>query len=76
VKTEAPRFLDFTTHDIFVGELVQTYVDEGVINDGNIDLVRLKQLLFDMASKKYWPLGKPQGGCWKDGKALKTNQAK
>jgi flavin reductase (DIM6/NTAB) family NADH-FMN oxidoreductase RutF len=66
--------LDFSTHDIFIGELVQTYADEGVIKDDHIDLARLKPLLFDMASKKYWSLGQPLGDCWRAGKALKTNQ--
>jgi flavin reductase (DIM6/NTAB) family NADH-FMN oxidoreductase RutF len=63
--------LDFSTHDIFVGELVQTYADEGVVVDGNIDIARLKPLLFDMASKHYWSLGQPLGKCWNAGKSLK-----
>jgi flavin reductase (DIM6/NTAB) family NADH-FMN oxidoreductase RutF len=64
--------LDFSTHDVFVGELVQTYADEKVIVDGNIDIAALKPLLFDMASKKYWSLGPSVGDCWNAGKALKT----
>jgi flavin reductase (DIM6/NTAB) family NADH-FMN oxidoreductase RutF len=63
--------LDFHAHDIFVGELVQTYVDQSVITDDHIDIARLKPLLFDMASKKYWALGAPLGNCWNAGKALK-----
>ena len=63
--------LDFNTHDVFVGELVQTYADESVVVDGNIDIARLKPLLFDMASKKYWALGQSLGHCWNAGKALK-----
>lgn len=68
--------LDYSTHDIFIGELVQTYADESVIIDGKIDIARLKPLLFDMAGKKYWSLGKPLGDCWKAGKALKTRSEK
>jgi flavin reductase (DIM6/NTAB) family NADH-FMN oxidoreductase RutF len=63
--------LDFETHDIFIGELVQTYVDDKVLTDGNIDIARLRPLLFDMASKKYWALGNALGNCWHAGKALK-----
>lgn len=63
--------MDFSTHDIFVGELVQTYADESVIVDGNIDITKLKPLLFDMASKQYWSLGQPLGKCWNAGKSLK-----
>ncbi|MEJ2041085.1 MAG: flavin reductase family protein [Desulfosarcinaceae bacterium] len=64
--------LDFKTHDIFIGELVQTYADEGVMTEGKIDIARLRPLLFDMASIKYWSLGAPVGNCWNAGKALKV----
>jgi flavin reductase (DIM6/NTAB) family NADH-FMN oxidoreductase RutF len=63
--------LDFETHDIFIGELVQTYADDSVIAEGKIDIARLRPLLFDMASKKYWALGHPVGNCWNAGKSLK-----
>jgi len=63
--------LDFKTHDIFVGELVQTYVSEDVISDGKIDISKLRPLLFDMASVKYWRLGPAIGNCWNVGKTLK-----
>ena len=63
--------LDFETHDIFVGELVQTFADDTVMDGGQIDIARLRPLLFDMASKKYWSLGPSVGNCWNSGKALK-----
>ena len=63
--------LDFQTHDIFIGELVQTYADDSVISDGIIDIAKLRPLLFGMASKNYWALGKPVGNCWSSGKSLK-----
>lgn len=63
--------LDFKTHDIFIGELVQTYADDDVMTDGKIDIARLKPLLFDMNSVKYWRLGTALGNCWNVGKSLK-----
>ncbi len=63
--------LDFPTHDIFIGELVETYADEGVMNGEKIDIQKLKPLLFDMASVKYYGLGQPLGNCWSAGKELK-----
>ena len=63
--------LDFPTHDIFIGELVETYVDEAVMSDGKIDIQKLNPLLFDMASVKYYGLGQPLGNCWHVGKELK-----
>lgn len=63
--------MDFPSHDVFIGELVQTYVDEAVMTEANVDISKLQPLLFDMASKKYWSLGAGVGNCWRDGKALK-----
>ena len=63
--------LAFEAHEIFVGELVQTYAADDVHRDGVVDIQRLQPLLFDMASKKYWSLGEALGSCWGAGKALK-----
>jgi len=64
--------LDFASHEIFVGELVQTHADDRVLTDGKIDIAKLRPLLFDMASMHYWRLGPPAGKCWNVGKALKS----
>jgi flavin reductase (DIM6/NTAB) family NADH-FMN oxidoreductase RutF len=65
------QVLDFSTHDIFVGELVQTWVAEDVMTNGKIDIAKLKPLLFDMNSVKYYSLGEAVGNCWNIGKSLK-----
>jgi flavin reductase (DIM6/NTAB) family NADH-FMN oxidoreductase RutF len=58
------------THDLFVGEVVGTYADREVLTNGVVDIARLKPLLFDMASKKYWSLGAPVAKCWSVGAAF------
>jgi flavin reductase (DIM6/NTAB) family NADH-FMN oxidoreductase RutF len=63
--------LDFKTHDIFVGELVETYADDTVMTDGRVDIAKVRPLLFDMASVNYWRLGPSLDKCWNVGKSLK-----
>jgi flavin reductase (DIM6/NTAB) family NADH-FMN oxidoreductase RutF len=65
--------LDLKTHDIFIGELVETYADDSVLTSGKIDVAKLRPLLFDMASVQYWRLGPALGKCWNVGKALKRS---
>lgn len=65
------RVVDFPTHDVFVGEIVQTYADESVLTDDKIDISKVNPLLFDMNSVKYWSLGEPVANCWSIGKQLK-----
>lgn len=63
--------LNLGKHEIFIGELFQTYADDRVMTNEKIDIAKLQPLLFDMASKNYWSLGQPIGGCWNVGKSLK-----
>lgn len=59
--------LDFGTHDLFIGEVVQTYCEETVFTDGELDFAKVKPMLFDIPRKKYWRLGEPFADCWKIG---------
>lgn len=63
--------VDFAEHDVFVGDVVQTHADPAVLTDGRVDIAKVKPLLFDMASKRYWALGDSLGNCWGEGKKLK-----
>ncbi len=62
---------DTPTHDLFIGEIVETYADESVLKDGKVDLSRVKPLLFDMSSIQYWSIGNPLAKCWNVGKKMK-----
>jgi flavin reductase (DIM6/NTAB) family NADH-FMN oxidoreductase RutF len=62
---------DTPTHDLFIGEIVETYADESVLTNEKVDLAKVKPLLFDMSSVMYWSLGNPLAGCWKIGKDIK-----
>ena len=50
---------------------METYADESVLTEGKVDLTKLKPLLFDMSSVKYWSVGEAIAGCWSIGKQLK-----
>jgi flavin reductase (DIM6/NTAB) family NADH-FMN oxidoreductase RutF len=64
--------VDFETHDVFIGEIIATHADENVLAEsGKIDIARVRPLLFDMASIKYWSLGAEVAPCWNVGKQLK-----
>ena len=58
---------ELKTHDVFIGEIVATYADEAVLTEGSVDQAKVKPLLFDMSSRKYWSLGQAIGNCWSVG---------
>jgi len=62
---------DTPTHDLFIGEIVETYAEESVLKDGKVDLGSVKPLLFDMSSVRYWSIGQTVAKCWNVGKKMK-----
>ena len=63
--------VEFPTHDIFIGEVIETHCDEKVLSDGIVDFAKIKPILFDMPQRQYWKLGEPFAKCWKIGMQLK-----
>jgi flavin reductase (DIM6/NTAB) family NADH-FMN oxidoreductase RutF len=64
---------DTPTHDLFIGEILETYADETVLENGKVNLARVKPLLFDMSSIQYWSVGRPVARCWNIGKQMKKS---
>lgn len=64
------RTIDFSDHDVFIGEPVDTYCDEAILTNGLIDIAKLKPLLFEMHTLHYYSIGKPLGKCFSIGKRL------
>jgi flavin reductase (DIM6/NTAB) family NADH-FMN oxidoreductase RutF len=62
---------DTPTHDLFIGEIVETHAEESVLTDGKVDVSKVKPLLFDMNTVKYWSLGPAVASCWSVGKQMK-----
>lgn len=58
-------------HELFIGELVQTYACTDCLTDGKVDLRKVDPLLFDFTRILYWSLGEVAGKPWNAGKALK-----
>ena len=73
IECRLDRVIDFPSHEVFVGEIVQTFADEAVLKDGKIDLALVRPLLFDMSSRQYWSLGQPVAPCWKIGRQLQAD---
>ncbi len=62
---------DMRTHDIFMGEVVETYCDEKFLTKGAVDYGKIRPILFDMNSRGYWKLGERFADAWKIGKKMK-----
>ncbi|MDY7039674.1 MAG: flavin reductase family protein [Chloroflexota bacterium] len=63
--------VDFPRHDVFVGEIVETYCDEQYLTDGVVDFSKVQPILFVMNDKSYWKLGERFASAWNVGMELK-----
>jgi flavin reductase (DIM6/NTAB) family NADH-FMN oxidoreductase RutF len=62
--------VDFPRHDVFIGEIVETYADERILTDKMVDLAKLQPVLFSMHDRSYWRLGERLAKAWEIGKTL------
>jgi flavin reductase (DIM6/NTAB) family NADH-FMN oxidoreductase RutF len=68
--------LDYSSHDVFIGEVMATYANEQVLTNCVIDLAKVKPILFDMNQRNYWKLGQPLARAWEIGKDYKQEEPK
>jgi len=64
--------VDFPRHDVFVGEIVETYCDEQCLTDGVVDFSKVRPILFTMNDRGYWKLGERFAQAWSIGKEFKS----
>ena len=60
----------FPGRGIFIGEVIETYVNQERITYGKLDFKKINPLLFTSANAKYWELGNIIGSAYKEGKTL------
>lgn len=64
------KTVDLPGRDIFIGEVLETYVNEECITDGKLDFKKINPLLFTSANATYWELGNIIGSAYKEGKTM------
>jgi flavin reductase (DIM6/NTAB) family NADH-FMN oxidoreductase RutF len=71
MECELVKTVDFPNHDIFIGKIANTYCDESVLTDGELDFEKVQPILFVMNDQSYYGLGKRFAKAWNVGKELK-----
>ena len=63
--------VDMPGHDVFVGEIVETYADEGCLAGDKVDFAEVRPFFYVNYSNDYWDLGKVFAQAFSIGKELK-----
>ena len=67
------QMVDLPQHDVFIGEVVETYCDEQYLTEGVVDFSKVRPILFVMNDKSYWKLGEQFATAWNIGNELKNS---
>lgn len=59
------------SHEIFLGEIVETYVENECLNNGIPDIAKLDPVLFSMYDWRYWKVGDNVGHVGHESKKVK-----
>jgi flavin reductase (DIM6/NTAB) family NADH-FMN oxidoreductase RutF len=62
---------ELPSNDLFIGEIVGAYTEEGYLTDGKPDIRKLNPLVLTMPDNSYWTIGQHAGKAWSVGKRLK-----
>jgi flavin reductase (DIM6/NTAB) family NADH-FMN oxidoreductase RutF len=63
------KTIDFPHHDVFIGEIVETFSDDRCIVEGPVDFTRVNPILFVMNDRSYYRLGPCSAPAFEIGKS-------
>jgi flavin reductase (DIM6/NTAB) family NADH-FMN oxidoreductase RutF len=70
MECELIKTVDFPNHDVFIGKITNTYCDETVLTNGEVDIEKVQPILFVMNNQSYYSLGEKLAKAWRIGKEL------
>ena len=66
---------EFPTNNLFIGEIVAAYTEEGYLTDDKPDIHKMNPLVLTMPDNNYWTVGAHAGKAWGAGKKLKKSKS-
>ncbi len=71
MECELIKTVDLPNHDVFIGKIANTFCDEAILIDNEVDMEKVQPVLFVMNDRSYYGLGKKLAKAWNIGKELK-----
>lgn len=65
--------LRYETHEVFFGEIANTYAESKIMTHGRPDIAKIKPIIYSMYNNYYWEMGKNLGRAMHIGKAFKPH---
>jgi flavin reductase (DIM6/NTAB) family NADH-FMN oxidoreductase RutF len=65
--------IQFEMHEVFIGEIVNTYANDEILTHEKPDLSKLRPIIYSMYDNKYWELGRSIGQAMQVGKTFQPS---
>jgi flavin reductase (DIM6/NTAB) family NADH-FMN oxidoreductase RutF len=65
--------IELGSHILFIGEIVETYVNEDCLTDDKVDPAKIDPLIYSTVARQYQRLGEVVGRAWEIGKKIKVD---
>ena len=63
--------LEYDAHEVFIGEIVETYIDEDVLENGRPDIRKVDPIIYSHFQSGYWRVGESLGDAFQIGKSYR-----
>ena len=75
IECKVSQTVDLPTNAFFIAEIINIYIEDKFLTDGNPDMKKINPFLLSMPDNNFWSLGESVGKAWDAGKKLrKRNQ--
>jgi flavin reductase (DIM6/NTAB) family NADH-FMN oxidoreductase RutF len=64
--------LEYDAHQVFIGEIVETYIDEDVLDNGKPDIRKVDPIIYSHLQGSYWRVGAHLGEAFQIGKSYRS----
>lgn len=71
IECRVSQAVDLPTNSFFIAEMINIYIEDKFITDGNPDITKIKPFLLTMPDNNFWSIGERIGKAWDAGKKLK-----
>ncbi|MDX1707122.1 MAG: flavin reductase family protein, partial [Desulfobacterales bacterium] len=68
LECQVMKSLEVGSHILFIGEIVETYIHENCLTDGQADPAKIDPIIYSTAVQQYQRLGEVVGQAWSVGK--------
>lgn len=74
MECKVSQTVDLPTNSFFIAEIINIYIEEKCLTDGNPDMKKINPFLLTMPDNNFWSIGESIGKAWNSGKKIRNGK--